>query len=95
MLKEFINSEKKRIDLVYDKVNNIEFIYLKNSVISELWIRDFLPHIINGNLEYLVTGLFKKLPELSNEEYNRLLASGVVLIFAYLIKKCIYKIMKH
>ena len=80
MLKEFINSEKKRIDLVYDKVNNIEFIYLKNSVISELWIRDFLPHIINGNLEYLVTGLFKKLPELSNEEYNRLLASGVVLV---------------
>lgn len=80
MLKEFINSEKQRIDLVYDKVNNIEFIYLKNSVISELWIRDFLPHIINGNLEYLVTGLFKKLPELSSEEYNRLIASGVVLV---------------
>ena len=80
LLRDFINSEKIRIDLVYDKINDIEFLYLKNSVISELWIRDFLPHIINGNLEYLITGLFKKIPNLSNEEYNRLLANGVVLI---------------
>lgn len=80
MLRNFINNEKKRIDLVYDKVNKIEFLYLKNSVISELWIRDFLPHIINGNMEYLITGLFKELPPLSDQDYNRMLASGVVLI---------------
>ena len=30
LLRDFINREKIRIDLVYDKINDIEFLYLKN-----------------------------------------------------------------
>ena len=80
MLKEFINTQKNRVDLVYDKINNIEFLYLKNGIMTELWIRDFLPKIINKEFDDLYTGLFKKLPLLSYNDYNRLLSNGAVLI---------------
>ena len=80
MLKEFINLQKNRVDLVYDKVNDIEFLYLKNGIVTELWIRDFLPKIINKDLDTLYSGLFKKLPLLTYDDYNRLLSNGAVLI---------------
>ena len=80
MLSEFIKSQKNRVDLVYDKVNDIEFLYLKNGILSELWIRDFIPKIIEKDFEKLYSGLFKKLPLLTFEDYNRLLANGAVLI---------------
>ena len=80
MLKEFINSQKNRVDLVYDKVLDIEFLYLKNGILTELWIRDYLPKIINKDLDPLYSGLFKKLPLLTYDDYNRLLSNGAVLI---------------
>lgn len=80
MLSEFIKSQKNRVDLVYDKVNDIEFLYLKNGILSELWIRDFIPKIIEKDFEKLYSGLFKKLPLLTFDDYNRLLANGAVLI---------------
>ena len=90
MLKEFINKEKNRIDVVYDKINDIEFIYLKNGIFSELWIRDFLPKIIDKNFEKLYSGLFKKLPLLTFAEYNRLLSNGAVLILVNKISYVAY-----
>lgn len=80
MLSEFIKSQKNRVDLVYDKVNDVEFLYLKNGILTELWIRDYLPKIIDKDFETLYSGLFKKLPLLTFEDYNRLLANGAVLI---------------
>ena len=80
MLKEFINLQKNRVDLVYDKINDIEFLYLKNGIMSELWIRDFLPKIINKDFDSLYSGLFKKLPLMTYDDYNRLLSNGAVLI---------------
>ena len=80
MLSEFINQQKNRVDLVYDKINDIEFLYLKNGILSELWIRDFLPKIMEKDFDTLYSGLFKKLPLLTFDDYNRLLANGTVLI---------------
>lgn len=80
MLKEFINLQKNRVDLVYDKVNDIEFLYLKNGILSELWIRDFLPKIIDKDFTTLYSGLFKKLSFLTFDDYNRLLSNGAVLV---------------
>lgn len=80
MLKEFISSIKNRVDVVYEKINDIEFIYLKNGIITELWIRDYLPKIINNDLNELYSGLFKELPILTFNDYNKLLANGAVLI---------------
>lgn len=80
MLKEFISTQKNRVDVVYDKINDIEFIYLKNGILTELWIRDYLPRIINNDLDILYSGLFKELPLLTHSDYNRLLANGSVLI---------------
>ena len=80
MLKEFISSIKNRVDVVYDKINDIEFIYLKNGILTELWIRDYLPKIINNDLDELYSGLFKELPILTYSDYNKLLANGAVLV---------------
>lgn len=80
MLRDFINSQKNRVDLVYDKVNDIEFLYLKNGILSELWIRDFLPKIIEKDFTSLYSGLFKKLSFLTFDDYNRLLSNGAVLV---------------
>ena len=80
MLKEFIDLQKNRVDLVYDKVNDIEFLYLKNGILSELWIRDFLPKIIEKDFSTLYSGLFKRLTFQTFDDYNRLLSNGAVLI---------------
>ncbi|MBE6131120.1 MAG: spore germination protein [Erysipelotrichaceae bacterium] len=80
MLKEFIDSQKNRVDLVYDKINDIEFIYLKNGILSELWIRDFLPKIIEKDFTSLYSGLFKRLTFQTFDDYNRLLSNGAVLV---------------
>ena len=61
-------------------IDDIEFIYLKNGIITELWIRDYLPKIINNDLNELYSGLFKELPILTFNDYNKLLANGAVLI---------------
>lgn len=80
MLKEFIDLQKNRVDLVYDKVNDIEFLYLKNGILSELWIRDFLPKIIEKDFSTLYSGLFKRLTFQTFDDYNRLLSNGTVLV---------------
>lgn len=80
MLKGFIDSQKNRVDLVYDKINDIEFIYLKNGILSELWIRDFLPKIIEKDFTSLYSGLFKRLTFQTFDDYNRLLSNGAVLV---------------
>lgn len=80
MLQEFINKSKNRIDLVYGKIFDTEYLFLKNGILQELWIRDFLPNILNNDLTNFSPGIMQEAYNLTHTDFERLLSNGVVLL---------------
>ncbi len=79
-LAEYIKKNKTRVDIVYGKLNDIEFLYLKNGINLELWQRDFLPNLENIDLNNLSPGLVSTINIRNDNSYDRLLGQGNVLL---------------
>ena len=79
MLKEFINESKNRIEFVYGKIDNLEYLFLKNAILQELWIRDYLPKILNNDLTNISPGILQHATNFTKVDYERLISNGVVL----------------
>ena len=80
LLKEYIEKNKQRIDFVYGKINNYEYLYLKNGIHTLIWQQEFLPKLQTDTLENISPGLIEKINKSSKENFDRLIGLGNILL---------------
>lgn len=79
-LKDYINKNKSKLEFVYGKLDDVEYLYLQNAINIELWQRDILPKIKTTDISKISPGLIQEIKIKKDEMYNKLINTGAILI---------------